>query len=86
MRYRWLAFLVGSYFLCRWVGTAAGILGALLIALNLGVVVWGYWFFLVSSVLWLTVAWVDEDYSLALLQGIFVLVNVLGLLRWVGMG
>ena len=37
--------------LAKWLGTAAGIAGAVLVALNLGVVGYGFALFLVSSAL-----------------------------------
>lgn len=39
----------------KWIGTAAGVAGATLIALNLGTVVYGFALFLVSSLLWCAV-------------------------------
>ena len=36
----------------KWLGTVCGVAGAIMIALNLGVVVYGFALFLVSSVLW----------------------------------
>ena len=68
----------------EWTGTVAGVSGAILIALNLGVVVHGFALFLVSSVLWCAAALVQREPSLAALQGTFTLINVLGMWRWVG--
>ena len=41
----------------KWIGTVTGVSGAVLIALNLDVVAYGFGLFLISSVLW---AWVAE--------------------------
>ncbi|MFG1466587.1 hypothetical protein V5F77_27565 [Xanthobacter sp. DSM 24535] len=49
------------------VGTAAGVCGAVLIALNLGVETCGFGLFLVSSLLWTMVAWLQHEMSLAVL-------------------
>ena len=66
----------------KWLGTAAGVSGAVLIALNLGVVAYGFGLFLVSSVLWTWVGWMHREASLMLLQGSFTAINLLGLYRW----
>lgn len=68
----------------KWIGTAAGIAGAVLIALNLGLVVLGFGLFLVSSLLWAAVGWVQREPSLTLLQSAFTVINVLGIYRWFG--
>lgn len=68
----------------KWIGTAAGVSGAILIALNLGIVVYGFALFLLSSSLWGSVALVQREPSLAVLQGAFTAINVLGLWRWAG--
>jgi len=68
----------------KWVGTIAGIAGAALIALNIGIVGYGFVLFLISSVLWSAVAIVQRETSLFVLQGAFVLVDVVGVARWLG--
>jgi len=49
----------------KWIGTGAGVSGAILIALNLGIVVYGFALFLLSSLLWGSVALVQREPSLA---------------------
>ena len=66
----------------KWIGTAAGVSGAIMIALNLGVVAYGFAFFLISSSLWLAAAFAQRETSLVVLQGTFTVINVLGLWRW----
>ncbi len=68
----------------KWVGTFAGIAGAALIALNIGFVGYGFVLFLISSLLWSAAAIVQRDASLFVLQGAFVLVDVVGVARWLG--
>jgi hypothetical protein len=68
----------------KWVGTFTGIAGAVLIALNIGIVGYGFVLFLISSLLWSAVAIVQRDASLFVLQGTFVLVDVVGVARWLG--
>jgi hypothetical protein len=68
----------------KWIGTAAGVSGAMMIALNLGIVGYGFALFLVSSLLWLAAALAQRETSLVILQGTFTAINVLGLWRWMG--
>jgi hypothetical protein len=68
----------------KWFGTGAGISGAVLIALNFGVVAYGFAFFLLSSLIWLVAALVQREPSLAVLQATFTVINVIGLWRRVG--
>jgi hypothetical protein len=68
----------------KWIGTGAGVSGALLIALNLGVVGYGFVLFLVSSLLWTAVGFAQREPSLVVLQGAFTEINVLGIYRWFG--
>jgi nicotinamide riboside transporter PnuC len=66
----------------KWLGTVCGVAGAIMIALNLGVVAYGFALFLVSSLLWGTVALIQREPSLVVLQSVFTVVDVLGLWRW----
>ncbi len=68
--------------LARWIGTGAGVSGAAIIALDLGVVVYGFGLFLVSSLLWSAIGWVQREPSLMLLQTAFTVINVMGIYRW----
>lgn len=67
----------------KWIGTTAGVSGAVLIALNLNVVVYGFVLFLVSSILWAWVGWMHRETSLVVLQGAFTAINVFGICRWI---
>jgi hypothetical protein len=66
----------------KWFGTVCGVAGAIIIALNLGVVAYGFALFLVSSVLWGAVGLIQREPSLVVLQSVFTVVDVLGLWRW----
>ena len=66
----------------KWLGTAAGVAGALLIALNLPWSGWGFALFLASSLSWGAAAVMMGEPSLAILQGVFTAINVLGIWRW----
>lgn len=66
----------------KWIGTGAGIAGAVLIALNLGFAAYGFGLFLISSLLWTAVGWVHREPSLTVLQSAFTVINVIGIYRW----
>ena len=67
----------------KWLGTAAGILGALLMALNIPWSGWAFALFLVSSLVWTGVGLLERDGALAALNLAFVAVDVLGIFRWI---
>ena len=66
----------------KWVGTATGVAGAVLIALNIGAVAAGFALFLISSLLWSAVGWLHREPSLVVLQGAFTAINLLAIYRW----
>ena len=66
----------------KWLGTGAGILGALLIAANVPSSCWGFVLFLVSSSSWGVAALIMRETSLVLLQTAFTFINLLGIYRW----
>ncbi len=66
----------------KWFGSAAGVAGALIIAMNLGLVVHGFSLLLVGSILWIAAAWVQREASLLVLQATFTVINLLGIYRW----
>ena len=66
----------------KWLGTVTGVLGALVLALNIPVSGWGWVLFTISSISWTVAGLVLRDMSLAVLQGAFVFVDLLGVWRW----
>ncbi|MGD9924060.1 MAG: hypothetical protein AB7V13_21855 [Pseudorhodoplanes sp.] len=68
----------------KWIGTAAGVSGAIMIALNLGLVIYGFGLFLISSLLWSAIGWLQREMSLLVLQGTFTIINIVGIYRWLG--
>lgn len=66
----------------KWTGTIAGIIGAVFLALNIQESGWGFIFFLVSSVAWTWVGIRTKDHALTALQGVFVGIDMLGIVRW----
>lgn len=66
----------------KWVGTISGVGGALLIAAHIPASGYGFLLFLLSSLSWSAAAWQMKEPSLLLLQGVFTLINLLGIWRW----
>jgi len=66
----------------RWVGTVTGVMGALVLALNIPVSGWGWVLFTISSLSWTIAGLVLKDMSLVVLQAAFVVVDVIGVWRW----
>ena len=82
----WLLSPASVYYLrmelLKWAGTASGIIGAIIVALNLPFSGWGFVLFLISSVAWCIVGVRMKESSLVLLQGAFTAINILGIYRW----
>lgn len=68
----------------RWSATAAAIVAAILVASNTEVTKWGFVIFLVASVLWIGAGLADRIYSLATLNAVLLVVNLVGVWRWFG--
>ncbi len=68
----------------KWLGTVAGIAGALLVALNVGgtIVGIGFVFFAVSATAWVVAGWRMGEPSLVAMHGVFLVINLLGIWRW----
>jgi hypothetical protein len=54
-------------------------------ARNLGLVIYGFGLFLISSLLWSVIGWVQREISLLVLQGTFTIINIVGICRWLGL-
>lgn len=65
----------------EWTGTITGIAGALIIALNIDFNLIGFILFLISSTTWGWVAWNERRNSLLSLQLVFMIINIIGILR-----
>ena len=66
----------------KWFGTVTGLVGAAILALNIPISGWGWVLFALSSVSWTTAGLTMRDWSLALLQGGFLIVDLVGVWRW----
>jgi hypothetical protein len=66
----------------KWFGTVTGIVGAAILALNIPISGWGWVLFALSSVCWTAAGLIMREWSLALLQGGFLAVDLVGIWRW----
>ena len=67
----------------KWVGSLTGIFGALMLSLNNELSMYGYVFMLLSSIT-LTISFFnDRIISMILQQGIFLIINFIGITQWV---
>lgn len=68
----------------RWLGTATGIAGAVIVSLRLSSRVTGLGFcvFLVSSTAWVAAGLLAGTYSLVTQNGALTVINLLGIYRW----
>ena len=66
----------------KWIGTALAVVGALAIALNIPYSGWGFVAFLVSSISWSIAGFMMKEPCLVVLQGTFVVINLIGIYRW----
>ncbi len=66
----------------KWTGTLTGVAGALILALNLPFSGWGWVLFAISALTWTIAGIVMRELSLVLLQVGFLVVDVLGIYRW----
>ena len=66
----------------EWFGSITGIVGALLVALNIPLSGWGFVLFFSSSVSLTAYSLSAELYGIGLQQAVFSLINLLGIWRW----
>lgn len=71
-----------SFTALKWFGTVTGVIGALVLALNIPISGWGWVLFGVSSLCWSIAGAVMLDYSLVVLQSAFLIVDIIGVWRW----
>lgn len=65
----------------EWSACIAGVIGALLVASNIGLAVLGYKFFLAGAVGYCFVAFIKDNNPLLLLNLVFAATNIIGLVR-----
>ena len=64
------------------IGSVFGIVGAVLVALNIGINALGYLLFLVSSIAWVIFAIKTKNKHLFYMNVVFSAINTIGLLRY----
>lgn len=72
--------------LLQYLGSATGIIGALLLALNIESSRFGYVAYLVSNVAWLAFGWLFSVQGLVIMQSVFLVTTIIGLRNWFGDG
>lgn len=78
----WVAHQEKVLTVLKWIGTATGIIGALIVALNIDAVGIGFIFFAVSSATWTYAGWMHREMSLFVLQVVFLCIDLLGIYNW----
>jgi len=66
----------------KWLGTLTGVAGAAILALNIPISGWGWVLFAISAFAWTVAGLAQRDASLVVLQGAFLLVDLIGIWRW----
>jgi hypothetical protein len=64
-----------------WIGTISSIMGSFLVAL--GIMGSGYICFITGSISWLIIAAIRRDKALGVLNGAFLIANIIGIVRYV---
>ncbi len=66
----------------KWFGTVTGVVGASILALNIPISGWGWVLFALSALAWTIAGLAQRDTSLVVLQGAFLVVDLIGVWRW----
>jgi len=66
----------------KWFGTLTGVAGATILALNIAISGWGWVLFALSALAWTIAGMAQRDASLVVLQGAFLVVDLIGVWRW----
>jgi hypothetical protein len=69
--------------LTQWMGSALGITGALLLAMNTPWSAYGWVSFLLSNFAWILFAYRNRVWSMLVMQLVFTGTSVLGIYRWI---
>ena len=70
----------------NWIASAATMIAAIMTAANLGTRItgWGFVVFTIGSIAWTFVGLTDGQMSLAITNGFLLVVNIIGIWRWLG--
>jgi len=67
----------------KWLATLLGIIGAIMVSLNVpNMTRYGFLPFFISSIIWFFVAYKMKENSLIALNATFIVINILGIYRW----
>lgn len=66
----------------QWLGFALGVAGALMLALNIKVSGWAYVIFVIADLCWVATALWKKIPALLAMHAIYILINVIGIYRW----
>lgn len=66
----------------KWLGTASGVVGAVMLAAHIPCSDWGFLFHLTSSASWTYAGVRGKDASIWILNGAFFSINILAICRW----
>lgn len=66
-----------------WLASATGIIGALIIAMNIGVIHIGYAVFIVSSFSWIFYSIKTKQNSLLFMNIVFGIINIIGFIKYI---
>lgn len=66
----------------QWAGAATGALGALWLALKVDSSRWGFVCYLLSNVCWVIYALQSAQWPLLLMNAVFTVITMVGLIRW----
>ena len=67
----------------KWLATFLGIIGAVMVSLNIpDITRYGFLPFLISSIIWIFVAFGMKENSLIALNATFIVINIVGIYRW----
>lgn len=72
-----------SFNTLKWVASILGLLGAIMIALNVEESKYAFIFFILSSIIWTYAGIKVKDWALASLNVGFFIVNIIGIYRWI---
>ncbi len=68
--------------LLEWSGTGLQVTGAIMLASNTAASAWAYPVMLPGALLWCAAAWRGRSMAALTLHGVFAVINIIGLVRW----
>ncbi len=68
--------------LLEWFGAISGIIGALLLSLNIKISPWAYILFLVSNLSLGVWAWQSNAMAILVMQAVLAVISAIGIYRW----